>query len=387
MLSNIVGIIVVFISFGFIIFIHELGHFIMARRVGIKVHEFALGFGPKIWSKKSEKDGILYALRLFPFGGFVSMEGEDETKPADPNDFQNFQNKTNWQKIKVIAAGPLMNYLMAVVLFLFVGFVFGVGEMYLKPKVGNVLPDTPAQKIGLQAGDIIKRINAVPIEDAMQMISLIHESPGKEIKIVIDRNGHTFEKTAIPMEREIPYSEDAGFGKAVKIIEKDSKKFAVIGALGFQPDTKSLDIRFNRVGPGTVVLDTLDKTVKFSLSPFLAVAMMVQGKIGSKEVVEGSSGPVGIGQMFFEMYNKGIPALIFFLAIINVLIGVFNLIPFPALDGSRIAFIAIAWIRRKDFAPEKEGLVHAIGFWVLMLLVLFFTYNDIIRLIKGIKFF
>lgn len=395
MFGNILGIVVVLISFGFIIFIHELGHFLMARRVGIKVHEFCVGFGPKIWSKKSEKDGTLYALRCIPFGGFVSMEGEDETKAADPNDKTNFQNKTNWEKIKVIAAGPLMNYATAIVLFLFSGFVFGLGEMYLKPKIGKVMPDTPAYRIGLKEGDFITSINGKSITDAMEMIDIIHENPGKEITIKAKRGEDFYTRKAVPNEYLIPFSEKIdGKYRTVELDADEAKKknlepgkYAVIGMLGFRPDTKSMDIRFNRASFGAVIVDTADKTWKFSISPFMAISMLFNKQISSKELVEGSSGPVGIGQMFFEMYNKGIPALVYFLAIINVLIGVFNLIPFPALDGCRAFVIAIAWIRRKDFDPEKEGIVHTVGFWILMLLVLFFTYNDIVRLIKGIKFF
>lgn len=385
MLGNIIGIAVVFISFGFIIFIHELGHFLMARRVGIKVHEFALGFGPKLWSRKSEKDGTLYALRAFPFGGYVSMEGEDESKKADPSDSQNFQNKTNWQKIKVIAAGPLMNYAMAILLFLFTGFAFGIGEMYLKPKVGKIIPDSPAQKIGLKEGDLIVSVNGGEIEDAMEMIGIIHRSAGKEIELKVKRGEDLFTRRVKPMEKEVPYSPE--MGDEYKTVERNGEKFAVIGLVGFQPDTKSMDIRFRRAPFGEVMADCAVKTYKFSISPFVAVGMMIKGQIGSKELVEGSSGPVGIGQMFFEMYAKGVPALIFFLAIINVLIGVFNLIPFPALDGARIAALFIAWLIRREFDPAKEGLVHAIGFWILMLLVIFFTYNDIVRIIKGVKFF
>lgn len=383
MIENIIGIVVVFISFGFIIFIHELGHFLMARRVGIKVHEFALGFGPVLWSKKMPDTETVYALRLFPFGGFVSMEGEDEAKAADPNDPSNFQNKTNWQKIKVIASGPLMNYVVAILLFLVVGFAFGIGEMYLKPKVGKVLEGTPAQKIQLQTGDYIKSIDGIPVTDAMEMIDIIHKNPNKEISLVI--------------ERFVPNAPNSKIGETVilnlkvtpmpKEVTDENGNKIIIGIIGFQPDTKALDMRFNRVPPGKVFADCADKTIKFSLSPFMAIAMIVQGKIDGKEVAEGSAGPVGIGQMFFEMYKKGFPALLFFLAIINVLIGVFNLIPFPALDGSRIASLAIASALKKDFDPEKEGLVHTIGFWILMVLVIFFTYNDIIRLFKGDKFF
>ncbi len=367
MFDNILGIIVVFLSFGFIIFIHELGHFLMARRVGIRVHEFALGFGPKLITRKS--GDTEYALRAFPFGGFVSMEGEDEKACEDPDDPGNFQNKTPWEKIKVIAAGPLMNYAVAILLFLLIGFVFGVGEMYLKPKVGKVMENTPAQAIGLQSGDYITEIDGVPVTDAMALISKIHSSSGVELTLKIKRGEDYFTRKVTP----VPMPGYSGTDK--------------IGIIGFQPDTKSMDMRFVRVSPGEVVIDSFDKTYKFTISPFMAVAMVVQGKMKAKEVAEGSAGPVGIGQMFFEMYRKGFASLLYFIAMINVLIGVFNLIPFPALDGARIAVIAFTGITKKAIDPNKEGMVHWVGFCFLIILVIFFTFNDIMRLIKGITFF
>lgn len=395
MIGNIFGIIVVLLSFGFIIFIHELGHFLMARKVGIKVFEFSLGFPLKIgkndiilWQKKDEKTGTLYAIRPIPFGGYVSMNGEEikEGEKVDPEDSSNFQNKTRWEKIQVIAAGPLMNYISAILIFIFVGFAFGVGEMYLKPKVGKVLENSPASKIGLKEGDYITSINGTKVTDAMEMIDLIHKYPAKSIDVTYTRDGKEYSASVETMVREFQI-EDEKQVDGLKVIEKDGKKYVQMGLLGFQPDTKSLDIRFKRVSAGAVFKDCFDKTWKFTISPFVAVAMICKGQVKSKEVIEGSSGPVGIGQMFFEMYNKGFPALLFFIAIINVLIGVFNLIPFPALDGSRILSLGIAQIIGKDFDPEKENMVHQIGFIILIIAVLFFTYNDIVRLIKGISFF
>ena len=247
MIGNIFGIIVVFLCFGFIIFIHELGHFLMARRVGVKVLEFALGFGPKLWSKKDEKTGTLYALRAFPFGGFVSMEGEEikEGEKVNPDDPTNFQNKTRWERMQVIAAGPLMNYISAILIFIFVGFAFGVGEMYLKPKVGKVLDNSPASKIGLKEGDFITSINGTKVTDAMEMIDLIHKHPAKNIDVTYTRDGKEYSVSVETMVREFQIDDDKD-ANGLKVIEKDGKKYVQMGLLGFQPDTKSLDIRFKR---------------------------------------------------------------------------------------------------------------------------------------------
>lgn len=365
--NNILGIIAVLICFSFIIFIHELGHFLMARRVGVTVQEFALGMGPIIVSRK--KGDTLYSLRAFPFGGFCAMEGEDGNDTGSPEDPGNFNNKTYWQRIKVIAAGPIMNYISAILIFIFVGMTFGIGEMYIKPKIGKVMENTPAMSVGLKSGDYIKSIDGEVVTDAMTMIDKIHASLGKTLTLNVLRDGKEFTVKVAP----IPLKKD---GEEPKI-----------GIIGFQPDTKSMDLRFTKSSPTAVITDTFTKTVKFSVAPFIALSMVCNGKMSAKDVAEGSAGPVGIGQMFFEMYKKGFAALLYFIAIINILIGVFNLIPFPALDGARIAVLAFSGITGKAVDPQKEGVVHWVGFCILILAVLFFTYNDIARIIKGVSFF
>ncbi|MDQ7822675.1 MAG: M50 family metallopeptidase [Candidatus Eremiobacteraeota bacterium] len=368
LLANWVGLLVVILSFGFIIFIHELGHFIMAKRVGVKVHEFALGFGPCLFSRK--RGETEYALRLFPVGGYVRMEGED-TPCDNPEDTGNFQNKTVWERVKIVASGPLMNYITALFIFLTVGLVYGVGEIYLKPKVGKILEGSPAQKIGLEPGDYIVAINGQKVKDAYEMIDTIHKNPEKEISIEIERGEGPSKMT---------------FTRTVTTILMPGTK-EKIGIIGFSPDTKAIDMRFERKPFGTVITDSVDQMARFTVAPFYAFYLIFKGKMKAKEVTEGSAGPVGIGQMFFEMYRKGFSFLLYFLGMINVLIGCFNLIPFPALDGSRVLILIISGIRNKPFNQEKEGYVHLVGFIILIMVVLFFTYNDIIRIIQGVSFF
>lgn len=375
MFSFLLGLIVVVLSFGFIIFVHELGHFLMAKRVGITVHEFALGFGPKIFSR--EKDGTKYSIGIFPFGGYVAMEGEDSAGES-PDDPGNMQNKTAWEKIKVIAAGPVTNYIVAFVLFVFVGLVFGIGQMYLKPKVGTVIENSPAQAIGLQKGDYIVEINGKPVSDALEVIDTIHASYGMEITLKMQRGDDYFTRKVTPVS-PAELNPDAA-----ESFTEDGKK---IGLIGFQPDQKAMEMRFIPSSPGLVFTDSLDKMYRFTVAPIIAVKLIIDGRMKAREVAEGSAGPVGIGQMFFEMYKKGFPALLYFLAMINVLIGCFNLIPFPALDGSRILILAVSAVIRKPVNQEKEGWVHTVGFFILIALVLVFTFNDISRLIKGGTFF
>jgi regulator of sigma E protease len=369
--QNGLGLVVVILCFGFIIFIHELGHFLMAKRVGIRVHEFALGFGPRLISRtKGETE---YCLRLFPVGGYVKMEGED-TACENPDDSGNFQNKTVWQRIKVVASGPLMNYMVALLIFWLVGFAFGVGEFYLKPQVGEVMKDMPAEKIGLKSGDYIVEIDGKPINDAMTMIRTINNKPDQDITIKVQRG-------------EGASAEFMTYTVRTAVREYPGNPPEKIGVIGFIPNQKALNMRFTRVPPGTVLVDGLEQMYHFTAAPMLAIYMLATRKMDAKMVKEGSAGPVGIGQMFFEMYKRGFGCLLYLCAVINVLIGCFNLVPFPALDGSRIFILAISGLIKKPFNQEKEGMVHLVGFIILLMVVVFFTYFDIVRLIQGGSFF
>lgn len=378
-----IGLIVVVLSFGFIIFIHELGHFIMAKRVGVRVLEFAMGFGPRLLMRK--KGETEYSLRLFPFGGYVRMEGEDS--PAeDTSDVGNFQNRTVWERIKIVAGGPLMNYISALFIFWFVGFVYGVGDFYGKPMVGAIFKNKPADKMGLKPGDYIIEINGKSIDNYLEMINTIHENPGKELTVKIVRK--------IKTEENIPGMNGIDFvllsKKAVTETMKIEGTSKVIGILGFTPETAAVDVKFTRVPFCQVLEDGVKQMCYYTAIPFLAFYKIVRewkNKETREQVIKGSAGPIGIGHMFFELYQKGFKSLLYFGAVINILIGCFNLVPFPALDGSRIFFLIISGIRRKPFNQEKEGLVHLVGFIILLVVVLFFTIFDIQRIFKGQSFF
>ncbi len=424
--QNGIGLIAVVMSFGFLIFIHELGHFIMAKRAGVRVYEFALGlFGPQIIMAKRDKDKKMrfyflpflkkteeapaeapvesgapagaeaspgdgappdaaavtvsgdrsdsdeteYSIRLIPMGGFVDMR--EDGAPADDHDRHHFQNAGIWNKIKIVACGPLMNYVTALLLFWFIGLAWGVGSFYLKPRIGEVIKGSPAESIGLQHGDYITAIDGVKVKDAFDMMDIIHKSPEQEITLQIQR----------------------GTGRDEQVFEKSVRTVLVpdikerVGMIGFKVDQKALDIKFTPAPPGTVLKEGLDQMKHFTIAPFYAFALIFKGKMKAKEIREGSAGPVGIGQMFFETYNKGFKCLLYLCAVVNVLIGAFNLLPIPPLDGFRIFQFGVEWIRGKSFNQKHVGYVLTAGFVLLMSMVVFFTYYDIVRLIKGVSFF
>jgi regulator of sigma E protease len=358
------------------IFIHELGHFLMAKKVGITVHEFALGFGPKLLQfGKKKKTGpededpagdepkeTEYCLRLVPFGGFVSMEGEDN--PGDPDDPGNFNNKSVIDRFKVIVAGCVMNYAAGIILLLLVGFIWGIALPNPPAVVGDIITGKgfPMENSGIQKGDKIVRVNDTPIENFDQLSTIISPmTEGQDVQIFVDRKG-----TVIPFNLKIKYDPQA-------------KR----GMLGFAPVQGFMGFKFEKQPPMVIVTETFRKTYMLTIMPAIIVQKLMSREMTPKQIREGTAGPIGIGQMLFDISKQGIPSLLYMCAILSILIGAFNLIPFPALDGARAFFLGIEWIRKKPLDPAKEGMMHQLGFIVLIILVLIVSYNDVLRLIKG----
>ncbi len=404
---NLPAICVVIFSFGFIIFIHEFGHFMMAKRVGVRVYEFALGFGLILFTYKKDEEGRYrlywlpalkkkkekpeevaapepfvdteYSLRLFPFGGFVRMEGEDE--PAtDPNDKGHFQNKTPWERIKIILWGPLMNYIAALLIFWVGGLIFGVGQFYLKPRVGAIIKEMPAERAGICPGDIILSINGVNVNDYEELVKNVNACPDEDITVKWKRGEgnkeQLFTKTVHTDVKEIP--------------ERDGEPPKKVGVIGIMSDESAIDIGVQRMPFTDVIKKGAIDILRFSCSPYIIYKFFVSApdkKKVMKEIVRGSAGPVGIAMSLFQVAKKGFPQLLYFVGVINALIGVFNLFPFPALDGCRAFLLLISGIIRKPLNPEKEGLVHLVGFFILILVMIFFTANDIQKALQGITLF
>jgi len=408
LVSNLPALFVVIFSFGFIIFIHELGHFIMAKRCGVRVYEFALGFGLLIFTFKKDETGRYrchwfpsmkkkekekpeeevapepfvdteYSLRLFPFGGFVRMEGEDE--PAtDPNDKGHFQNKTPWERVKIILWGPLMNYIAALLIFWVGGLVFGVGQFYLKPRVGAIIKEMPAEKAGIKPGDLILSVNGAPVNDYEELVKSVNACPDQDITVQWKRG----DGDGAQIMQQVIHTDTR------EVDEKSGEPPKKVGVIGIMSDDTAIDIGVQRKPFGEVIKKGAVDILRFSCSPYIIYKFFVSSpdkKKVMKEIVRGSAGPLGIAMSLFQVAKKGFPQLLYFVGVINALIGVFNLIPFPALDGCRAFLLVISGIIRKPLNPEKEGLVHLVGFFILILVMIFFTANDIQKAMHGITLF
>jgi len=321
--------------FGMIVFAHELGHFATAKFNGITVHEFALGMGPAIFKKQGKE--TLYSLRIFPIGGYVKMEGEDEASD-DPS---SFSNKKPLQRLVVLAAGAIMNFILAYVLLVIIMFTMGSPSNV----VGELVPDMPAQIAGIKPNDEIVSINNIKIESWDDVIASINNSGGELLSIEVLRDGTDTVKIDVT-----PDEKEAGgyqIGIQTKFIKKIDQAFIMAG----------------------------DQFLSFFTDIFKFFT-----NIGNKEVAGELVGPVGLVSIVGQVSRQGIMNLLLLAAYISINLGIVNLLPFPALDGGRIIFVIIEMIKGKPISREKEGYVHFIGFAILMALMVFLVFKDISKL-------
>ncbi|OLS01756.1 RIP metalloprotease RseP [Tissierella creatinophila] len=318
-----------------VILLHELGHFAVAKMVGIKVNEFAIGMGPTIF--KTKKGETKYSLRALPIGGYVSMEGEDENS----NDPRSFNKAPVLSRMGVIVAGAFMNFVLAIIVLSIVSFNIGVQTTIVEDTTKN----SPAEISGILSGDKISAINGVNIDSWEDIINEISSKSNKEeIKISILRNKEKLDITMIPTVED---------GRTV---------------IGIKPKTdKSI---------GLAIKGGFEKTGVFLNSMFDFVKMVFKGEVSTKDL----SGPVGVINVVGEASKMGFTNLLLILGFISVNLGFFNLLPIPALDGSRLVFLFIELIRGKPINPEKENLVHMVGFFLLIGLMIVVTYRDLIRI-------
>ncbi|MGL4798510.1 MAG: M50 family metallopeptidase [Cellulosilyticaceae bacterium] len=337
-------IILFILMFALIVLVHEWGHFIAARLFGVRVNEFAIGMGPKLWSK--QKGETLYSVRALPIGGFCAMEGENgESKEKD-----SMFAKKPWQKLIIFAAGAIMNFILAWVIFtVIVGYQ---GEP--SNKVLKVEPQMPATEVGIVAGDRIIQVDGITVKNLEDILELVGD-PAKDYAFTLE-------------------SEDGQVRTVVikaKQMEDGSAKFGFTAA---REKGRVIDI----------FVEGFKATVLVIKQTFQAFIDLITGQVG----VDQLAGIVGVVQITSEVWDEGLEVsvmaavmnLLYIAGILSANLGVFNLLPIPALDGGRIFFSLIEVVRRKPIDPEKEGMVHVVGFILLMVLMVVVLYNDIVRI-------
>ncbi len=341
-------IIISLLVLGFLIVVHELGHFVVARMVGIQVDEFSIGFGPKLLSIKSQRDQTRYSFRLLPLGGYVKMAG------MEPNDdrINGFNKKPLKDRFAVISAGSLTNFLVAIVLFIIVFSLIGIPTPSNANIIGDIISGSPADRAGLKTGDRIIKVNDVNTPRWNDIANKIHKSGGQKVRLVIERSGHTYTFYVTPQYD--PQMQVSQIGIRQGIIWEKQGFFQAV-----------------RLG--------MDRAFGFSKLILVGILGMVTGAVPPSEI----TGPVGITQMIGDAARGGLGYLLSFTAILGINLALVNLLPIPALDGSRLMFLCIEGIRGKPIDPEKENFIHLVGFALLMVLFLLITYNDLVRILAG----
>lgn len=323
------------ILFCVMIFPHELGHYIAAKRLGVKVNEFAFGMGPVIWKK--QKGETLHSIRLFPIGGFCSMEGEDE----DSDEPRAFNNKKPWQKIIILAAGSFMNVLCAILIMSIVVGVLG----FTTTTIDAVSEGSPAETAGIMAGDEITAIDGQPIEAWTDVSAAIASAEGGQIIMTVQRDGRTLEAAVTPEQ-----TQDGAY--LIGITSRVSHN------------------------PFRAVAEGAKSTWNITVSMFQTLSQLFTGQLGADSL----SGPVGMVQMVSQTTQYGWWYYGFLTALICINLAIINMLPLPALDGGRIIFVIISMITGRPVSQKVEGTVHFVGIMLLFGLMAYVTFNDITRI-------
>ncbi len=335
--------------FGFIIIFHELGHFIFAKLFKVQVNEFSIGMGPCLFRKR--KGETKYCVRLFPIGGYVSMEGEDE----DSDNERAFCNKPAWQRFIIIAAGAIVNIIMGIII---VSIMLSQSDLIGTPQIHSFNEAAVSNSYGLQVKDKIKKINGKRVFSEQDIGYLLSRDGDGVIDFVVERDGALTELDGVKFQT----------------VEKDGKLTIIYDFIivGVEPNF------FN------VVKNSFSESMSIARIVWLSLSDLLTGNFRLSDI----SGPIGIVTNIADMaqtatQNTDYTFLLWFLAVIAINVGLFNLLPVPALDGGRLFFLLIEIVFRKPIPRKYEGWVHAVGLFLLLVLMAVVSFSDIINLIRN----
>ncbi|MFC2091558.1 RIP metalloprotease RseP [Elusimicrobiota bacterium] len=334
----------IFITFSIVVFVHELGHFVMAIKTGVKVYVFSLGFGPELIG--FTRNGIRYRISLIPMGGYVKMKGENpEDDDARADDA--FMGLDPLKRLLVIIAGPFMNFVTGMFIFSLIIYLVGLPKFVDKPIIGQVAADSPAYVAGIQSGDVVISVNNKNVSTWHQLSEYIGSSEKGSVNIVIDREGEVLSFDIIPrMDEEI--------GRVL------------IG----------ITATFENVKHGLFIslYEGIKYTIVLCLNLLVSLWLMLTGKIAAAV-----AGPVGIAKLVTQAAGEGTVYLFQWIALISVNLGFINLFPIPILDGGHVVFAVIEKIKGKPIDPKKVNIANVIGLSLILTLLIFVTWKDIVR--------
>ncbi|GAC1481204.1 MAG: RIP metalloprotease RseP [Candidatus Dormibacteria bacterium] len=342
-----IGVLIILIFTGIVV-VHESGHFLTAKLAGIKVEQFSVGFGPLLVGRQFGE--TQYAIRAIPLGGFVKLAGMDGSLEAGS---RSFNAHPLWQRFGVIVAGPVFNLALTVLIFFGVFTFIGTAEVQTPVHVSSVDASTPASAAGLRSGDVIQSVDGRPISQFDDLPNALNASKGAPVSVSVDRSGQPVTLTISPRY-------DAASGNYI---------------LGFHPAFLN-----HKIGAVQAVPLSLQRTGDSIVGTFTGLYQLATDKsLGGFFGPRGLEGPVGIVKTTAKAAQGGGLSLIGIVAFLSLSLGLLNILPFPALDGGRAAFLVLELIRGRPVDPQREQVVHYVGLALLFGLIALVTYNDVLR--------
>ena len=348
-----------------VVFVHEFGHYWVARRNGVRVEVFSIGFGPELFGR-TDGHGTRWKFCLIPLGGFVKMLGDadaasatvDTTKARDPD---SFPGKSVWQRMAIVAAGPGANFVFAVVA-LAILFVVS-GRPFTPAEVGQVQPGSPAEAAGLQPGDRITAVDGSPIASFEELQAVVRDSAGTPLLFGIERAGQPLEVTVTPAMSEL--------------VDRFGNQHQV-GLIG----VSRAGVEFRRSSPVTAVVDAFRETGRMIGGTLYALGEMIMGYRSTDEL----GGPLRIAQMSGEIASDGLVPVIWFTAVLSINLGLINLFPIPMLDGGHLVLYGIEALRGRPLTERSQEIAFRFGLAMVLSLMVFATWNDLVHL-RIVEFF
>ena len=364
---------------GITVFIHELGHFLFAKKAGIYCYEFSLGMGPALFKFNRKNDETTYCIRLFPIGGFVQMAGEavdlDENIPKE----KRMQSKTWFQRFLTISAGVIFNFLLALIIFFIVGMISGTTDQ--KAYVGGIGENFKASSTNLQVGDQILKINGKKSEQNSKALLLLTVNNGKTIDVLVRHTDGKEETITIEPTLVKEVLDEDGNVTGYEVNDGEVSEKDAIYKYGISLTSKVTSVKISSFKD---FWNNVYYAIIYSFSTFTGlidqmfniIVYLCTGKLSLSSL----SGPIGIYEVVGESAKYGFINVVYLIGYICVNVGFINLLPLPAFDGGRIFFMIIEAIRRKPVSPKIENIIHAVGLTLLMILMVVITFNDIVRI-------
>lgn len=354
----VISILAAVIALGVLIVVHEFGHFIFAKRLGVGVLKFSVGFGPRVFGRSI--GGTEYAVSAIPLGGFVKMVGEEADGEEEVDPRVSFSHQPLWKRAAIVFAGPGFNLLGAFVIFSLVFAVYGARVPSEAAKVGGVTENMAAATAGIQAEDVVSAIDGKPIATWEDLSAGIRASGGHEVELTIQRGTGTVAIRVTPESRPEKnlFGEETGTAFLIGIERGyDQEQVGVLRAVGM----------------------AATQTVWWCQTLLISVLKIVQGKISSQDI----GGPILIAQAAGQQARMGLEYFLHFMAVISINLGILNLLPIPILDGGHLLFIGVEAVMRRPLALRHREIAQQVGLVILIGLMAFAFYNDIARQIRG----